>query len=337
MPKLKTNYMGLDLKNPLIVGASNLTTKPANAKKLEEAGAAAIVYKSLFEEELELDALKLSQELDEYDERHAEMVNLFPSIDHAGPDEYLYELQEVVDAVSIPVIASVNAVKKTMWVEYAKKIAQTGVAALELNFYYIPSEMDRVASAIEDEQIEILEQLKKEIDIPVSVKISPYYTNTLNFIKKLDEAGADGIIMFNRLFQPEINIETEQNEYPDNFSQSDDKKLSLRFAALAYDNIDAQIIASNGIHSGEDLIKVLLAGSDAVQVVSTLYKNGFDAIPKMLDELTAWMDKKGYKSIEDFKGKMSKKNIKDPYAYRRAQYIDILLNSEEIFKFNPQH
>lgn len=336
MAKLATNYMGLDLKNPLIIGASNLTTKPANAKKLEESGAAAIVYKSLFEEELELDALKLSQELDEYDERHAEMINLFPSVDHAGPDEYLYELQEVVDAVNIPVIASVNAVKKTMWVEYAQKIAETGVAALELNFYYIPSEMDQTPEAIEEEQIDILKELKKEINIPISVKISPYYTNTLNFIKKLDEAGADAIIMFNRLFQPEINIETEKNEYPDNFSQSDDKKLSLRFAALTFDNIKGQIIASNGIHTGEDMIKVMLAGADAVQIVSTLYKNGFDAIPKMLDEVEAWMDKKGYKSIDDFKGKMSKKNIEDPYAYRRAQYIDILLNSEEIFKYKPQ-
>jgi dihydroorotate dehydrogenase (fumarate) len=336
MTKLVTNYMGLELKNPVIVGASNLTIKPANAKKLEEAGAAAIVYKSLFEEELELDALKLSQELDEYDERHAEMINLFPTVDHAGPDEYLYDLEEVVNAVKIPVFASVNAVKKTMWVEYGKKISETGVAGIELNFYYNPSETEIVSEKIENEQIEILKALKKEVSVPVAVKISPYYTNLLQFIKKLDEAGADGIIMFNRLFQPDINIETEENEYPDNLSQSDDKKLALRYSALAFGNIKANISATNGIHYGEDAIKLLLAGADNVQIVSTIYKNGFGAITEMLKDMEAWMDRKGYKSIDDFKGKLSKKNLKDPYAYRRAQYIDILLNSDQIFKFDPQ-
>ena len=328
--------MGMELKNPVIVGASNLTTKPANAKKLEEAGAAAIVYKSLFEEELELDALKLSQELDEYDERHAEMINLFPSVDHAGPDEYLYDLEEVVKAVKIPVFASVNAVKQTMWVEYGKKICEIGVAGIELNFYHNPSETEIVSERIENEQIDILKALKKEVNVPIAVKISPYYTNLLHFIKRIDEAGADGIIMFNRLFQPDINIETEENEYPDNLSQSDDKKLTLRYSALAYGNINANIAATNGIHYGEDAIKLLLAGADTVQIVSTIYKNGFGSITEMLKDIEAWMDRKGYKSIDDFKGKLAKKNLKDPYAYRRAQYIDILLNSEQIFKFNPQ-
>jgi dihydroorotate dehydrogenase (fumarate) len=336
MAKLTTNYLGLDLKNPVIVGASNLTTKPANAKKLEEAGAAAIVYKSLFEEELELDALKLSQELDEYDERHAEMINLFPTVDHAGPDEYLYELEEVVKAVKIPVIASINAVKKTMWVEYGKKICDTGVSAIELNFYFNPSETEIVSEKIENEQIEILKALKKEVNLPVAVKISPYYTNLLHFIKRLDEAGADGVVLFNRLFQPDINIETEENEYPDNLSHPEDKRLSLRYSALTFGNIKGKISATNGIHYGQDAIKLLLAGADTVQIVSTIYKNGFSAISEMLKDIEAWMDRKGYKSLEEFRGKLAKKNLKDPYAYRRAQYIDILLNSDQIFKFDPQ-
>ena len=336
MAKLTTNYLGLDLKNPVIVGASKLKTKKGNAKKLEEAGAAALVYKSLFEEELELDALKLSQELDEYDERHAEMINLFPTVDHAGPDEYLYDLEEVVNAVKIPVIASVNAVKKTMWVEYGKKICETGAAAIELNFYYNPSETETVSEKIENEQIDILKALKKEVKIPIAVKISPYYTNLLHFIKRLDDAGADGIIMFNRLFQPDINIETEENEYPDNYSHPDDQRLALRYTALSYGNISGNISATNGIHYGTDAIKLLLAGADTLQIVSTIYKNGFVAITEMLKDIEAWMDRKGYKSIDDFRGKLAKKNLKDPYAYRRAQYIDILLNSDQIFKFDPQ-
>ncbi|MFO7862454.1 MAG: dihydroorotate dehydrogenase-like protein [Salinivirgaceae bacterium] len=336
MAKLTTNYMGLELKNPIIIGASNLTTKAENAKKLEEAGAGALVYKSLFEEELELDALKLSQELDEYNERHAEMINLFPSVEHAGPDEYINDLEEVVKAVNIPVFASVNAIKKTMWVEYGKKIAETGAAGIELNLYHVPSDMESTATEVEDRQIEIVKALKKNVKIPIAVKISPYYTNVLNFIQKLDEAGADAIVMFNRLFQPEINIETEANEYPDNLSNSDDKKLAIRFAALTHGNIKAQIVATNGIHYGTDAVKVMLAGADAVQVVSTVYKNGFAAIKNMVKDMESWMKRKEYNTIEDFKGKLSRKNAKDPYAYRRAQYIDILLNSEEIFKFNPQ-
>ncbi|MDA3865175.1 MAG: dihydroorotate dehydrogenase-like protein [Salinivirgaceae bacterium] len=336
MAKLTTNYMGLELKNPIIIGASNLTTKAENAKKLEEAGAGALVYKSLFEEELELDALKLSQELDEYNERHAEMINLFPSVEHAGPDEYISDLEEVVKAVNIPVFASINAIKKTIWVEYGKKIAETGVAGIELNLYHVPTDMESTATEVEDQQIEIVKALKSNLNIPIAVKISPYYSNVLNFIQKLDEAGADAIVMFNRLFQPEINIETETNEYPDNLSNSDDKKLAIRFAALSYGNIKAQIIATNGIHYGTDAIKVILAGADAVQIVSTVYNSGFAAIKNMVKDLESWMNRKEYNTIDEFKGKLSRKKSKDPYAYRRAQYIDILLNSEEIFKFNPQ-
>jgi dihydroorotate dehydrogenase (fumarate) len=183
MAKLTTNYMGLELKNPIIIGASNLTTKAENAKKLEEAGAGALVYKSLFEEELELDALKLSQELDEYNERHAEMINLFPSVEHAGPDEYISDLEEVVKAVNIPVFASINAIKKTIWVEYGKKIAETGVAGIELNLYHVPTDMESTATEVEDQQIEIVKALKSNLNIPIAVKISPYYSNVLNFIQ----------------------------------------------------------------------------------------------------------------------------------------------------------
>lgn len=336
MAKLTTNYMGLELKNPVIIGASNLTTDVSSAQKLEEAGAAALVYKSLFEEELELDALKLSQELDEYNDRHAEMINLFPTINHAGPDEYLYDLKEVVDAVKIPVFASINAVKNTMWVEYGKKVAETGVAGIELNFYQVPEDIDQKSEEIENQQISILKSLKKNVDIPIAVKISPYYTNIICFIKKLDDAGADAIILFNRLFQPEINIETETNEYPDNLSHSDDKKLALRYSALCAGNIKAKIIATNGIHYGTDAIELLLAGAQAVQVVSTVYKNGYDGVKNMVTDIEKWMDRKEYKTIEEFRGKLSKKNSKDPYAYKRAQYIDILLNSEDLFKYKPQ-
>lgn len=336
MANLSTDYMGLKLKNPIIIGASNLTTNVKDAKKLEDAGAAAIVYKSLFEEELELDALKLSQDLDEYNDRHAEMINLFPTIDHAGPDEYLYDLQEVVKAVNIPVFASINAVHNTMWVEYGKKVAETGVAGIELNFYHISDDQKLEAEEIEQQQIDILKSLKKHLNVPIAVKIGPYYTNIISFIKRLDEAGANAIILFNRLFQPEINIETESNEYPDNLSHSDDKKLALRFTALAAGNIKAQIIATNGIHYGNDAIKLILAGAQAVQVVSTVYKNGFEGIKNMIVDMEKWMDRKEYDTLEEFRGKLSKNKINDPYAYKRAQYIDILLNSEDLFKFNPQ-
>ena len=335
MADLTTTYMGIKLKNPLILGASNLVTKPEVMKELEEAGIGAIVYKSLFEEQIQLEGLQFDEEMKDYAERNSEMIRLFPDIVNAGPKEHLYNLKKLKEHSSIPVFASLNAMYEPSWVEYAKALEETGVDGLELNLYATPGYFEVGASSIEDKQYQIVKSVKKTVNIPVSVKLSPFYTNTLNFIKKLDEAGVDGFVLFNRFFQPEIDIENEIFDFPWELSQPRDHQLSLRYAGLLHGNIEASICASRGIYTSEDVIRLLLAGADVVQIVSAIYKNQSAIVGTMLTEIEAWMLKKGYKSLDDFRGKLSRKNLKDPFTYQRAQYVDILTNSEEIFKKYP--
>jgi len=335
MADLTTTYMGVKLKNPLILGASNLVTKPEVMKELEEAGIAAIVYKSLFEEQIQLEGLQFDEEMKDYAERNSEMIRLFPDIVNAGPKEHLYNLKKLKERSSVPVFASLNAIYEPSWVEYAKALEETGVDGLELNLYATPGYFEVGASSIEDKQYQIVKSVKKTVNIPVSVKLSPFYTNTLNFIKKLDEAGVDGFVLFNRFFQPEIDIENEIFDFPWELSQPRDHQLSLRYAGLLHGNIEASICASRGIYTSEDVIRLLLAGADVVQIVSAIYKNQPAIVGTMLTEIEAWMLKKGYKSLDDFRGKLSRKNLKDPFTYQRAQYVDILTNSEEIFKKYP--
>ncbi len=333
---LITKYLGLELKNPIIVGASNLVTDIEMLKKLEEAGASAIVYKSLFEEQIHLENLEIHQEMTDYNERNAEMTSLFPhDLYESGPEEFLSNFAEARKAVSIPLIASLNAVYDETWVDYAKKLQEAGADALELNFYAVPVEFDVDGRGILNEELDIIESVKKEVTIPVSVKLSSFYTNPLYTIAEMDKKGADGFVIFNRLFQPDINIETESHHFPYNLSSEQDNRLALRFSGLLYKQVNGSICASQGILTGADVIKMILAGADAVQVVSTIYKNGPKQITKMLQEMEAWMATRQYKNLDEFRGKLSRANMKDPFTYKRAQYVDILMKSGEIFKQYP--
>jgi dihydroorotate dehydrogenase (fumarate) len=335
MADLSTTYMGVKLKNPLILGASNLVTKPEVIKELEEAGIAAIVYKSLFEEQIQLEGLQFDEDLNEYANRNSEMGRIFPDIAYAGPKEHIYNLKKLKQSATVPVFASLNALYETSWVEYAKLLEETGVDGLELNLYATPGYFEVGASSIEEKQYQIVKSVKKAVKIPVSVKLSPFYTNTLNFIKKLDEAGVDGFVLFNRFFQPDIDIDKEVFHFPWELTQPNDHHLSLRYVGLLHGNIEGSICGSRGIYSAEDVIRMLLAGADVVQIVSVLYKNQPSFVLTILSEIQAWMDKKGYKNLDDFRGKLSRKNLKDPYTYQRAQYVDILMKSEDIFKKYP--
>lgn len=332
---LSTKYLGIKLKNPIIVGASNLVTDINFLKKLEEAGASAIVYKSLFEEQIQLENLEQYQAEENYGSRHAEMNSMLPMMEDGGPSEFLFNLAKAKQSLNIPLIASLNAVYDDTWYDYAKKIEDTGVDALELNFYAVPREFDIDDKSILQEQLDTLEGVKRVVSIPVSVKLSPFYTNPLYCISELDKKKADGFVLFNKLFQPDIDIDKETLHYPYMLSNEEEGRLALRFAGLLYDNIKASICCNTGIYTGHDVIKMLLAGADSVQVVSTIYKHGPRQITKMLEDMEEWMKKKNYKSINDFRGKLSKKNTKDPFAYRRAQYVDILMRSQEIFKKYP--
>lgn len=337
MVDLKTKYCGLTLKNPIVVGASNLVTDLDNLVNLEQAGAAAIVYKSLFEEQIQLESLAMEQSQEAYSNWDAEHDSFFPSLKHAGPAEHLMRLREARKAVSIPLIGSLNAVYHDTWVEYAKKMADTGIDALELNFYASEIDFHDDGAGIIKKQLDVLHDVRKAIRIPVIVKLSPFYTNTLSVISKMDKNGASGVVLFNRLFQPDIDIEKETHYYPYNFSSENDNRLALRYAGLLYNKIDATIISNTGILSGFDVIKMLLAGADAVQVVSTIYKRGINYIESMLIDMEKWMEKKNYTSIADFKGKLSKENMIDPFAYKRAQYVDILMRSEIFMQYHPKH
>ncbi len=333
---LSTTYLGLKLKNPIIVGASNLVTDLSILKKLEAAGAAAIVYKSLFEEQIHLENLELDQELTGYDDRNAEMTSIFPSeMYEAGPEEFLMNFKEARKAVNIPMIASLNCVYDDTWYEYAKKLEDAGADALELNFYNNPRDFDMEGRSILNEELDTIEGVKKAVKIPVSVKLSPFYTNPLYTIKEMDKRGANGFVLFNKLFQPDINIELEEMTFPYNLSTEHESRLPLRYVGMLYDNVEADLCANRGIFTGEDVIKMILAGANVVQVVSTIYKHGPSQITKMLEDMEIWMANKQYNDLSEFRGRMSKKNIKDPFAYRRAQYVDILMKSKQIFKNFP--
>ncbi len=335
MADLSTTYMGVKLKNPLILGASNLVTKPDVIKQIEEAGIGAIVYRSLFEEQIQLENLQLDEQLSEYENRNAEMTSLFPGLEHAGPKEHLYNVEKLVKSVKVPVFASLNAIYEPTWVEYARELEKTGIAGLEINLYAIPGYFERTGEQIEDKQVQIVKAVKKAVSIPVSVKISLFYTNPLNFIKKVDEAGADAYVLFNRFFQPEIDIDKEEYYYPWELSNPKDHMVSLRYAGLLYGNLEGSICVSRGVYDANDVVKMILAGADVVQMVSTIYRNSPSVVSEILMDINNWMDKKGYKSLQDFRGKLSRKNMKDPYTYQRAQYVDILMHSDSIFKKYP--
>jgi len=332
MANLKTTYMGLELNNPLVVGASSLTADLDILKAIEKAGAGAVVFKSLFEEQIQLEELELQNELEEYTERHAEMTRLFPNLHHAGTKEHLFKLKKAKEALSIPIIASLNSMHADTWLEYALEIEKTGVDGIELNFYTTPKDFDVEGKVIIQSQLDILQSIKKSLRIPVSVKLSPFYTNPLDVIKRMDAKEVQSFVIFNRLFQPDIDIEKEELAQSLFLSTSNDSRLTLQFTGLLYGNIAADICSCSGIMNGEDAIKMLLAGATCFEVVSTIYQNGIGQIPKILGELEAWMDSKGYKTIDDFRGKLAKKNLKDPFAYRRAQYVEILMRNNDILQ-----
>ncbi len=326
--------MGIQLKSPIIMGASELSSKKDQLKLAEQAGVGAVVYKSLFEEQVQLENLQHDELIEEYDNIHAEMITLHPSIEKAEIEHFLLALRKAKESVSIPVIASLNAVNRASWIRYAELIEETGVDGIELNLYQTPTKFDRDALVIESRQVEIVETIKRKLSIPVSVKLSSDYTNILNFAKQLDDEGVDGLVMFNAFFQPDINIEREVHKKSFNLSRPGDYKKSLRYSGMLFGCVEADICSSRGIFNGEDVIKLLLSGASCVQIVSAIYKYGLGVITDINKTISEWMDRKGYNSIEDFKGKLSNRVINKNDSlliYKRAQYIDLILHSDTIF------
>lgn len=332
MADLQTRYLGLPLKNPIIAGASDLTANLDTLRRIEEAGAGALVLKSLFEEQIQLERYKLAQDLTQGEERYAEMVTIFPRLEHAGPREHLMWIRKAKAGATIPVIASLNCVGRSTWIEYAKALAAEGVDALELNFFASPRDPSLPGAHIEEEQLDVVRAVKDVVKVPIAVKLSLFYTNPLNFISRLDGDGVDGLVLFNRFFQPDIDAEREAMGMPFNFSHPVDSRIPLRFAGLLHGRVKADVCASTGIMSGADVARMVLAGSTAVQVVTALYRNRVESIAKMSADLGAWMDRKGYRTLADFRGRLSALHAKDAWAYTRAQYAKMLLDPKEFME-----
>ena len=329
MTDLSTSHMGIKLRNPVIAGASGLTSDLDTIKRIEDAGAGAVVCKSLFEEEIKLEAMAQQKALHQYDDLNAEMITVFPDIKEKGPEYHLYWLRKTREALSIPVIASLNAVNREVWLEYAGLIEQTGVDGLELNLYSYPDALEKSSAEIEDEQLALLKDLAESVSLPLSVKIGPYYTNIANFIKRADEAGIKGWVLFNRYFNPDMTLDRMEQIFPFNFSSREEIRLPMRYAGILHGNISGSVCASSGIDRPEDVLKLLLAGASAVQVVSTLYRNGIKHIGELTAGVERWMNDNGYSSVDEFRGSMSNggPGAGNLWYHNRTQYVGMLMQT----------
>jgi dihydroorotate dehydrogenase (fumarate) len=311
--------MGLLLKSPIIIGSSGLTNSVENVIDFENRGAGAVVLKSLFEEQIrhEIKNTFDKSETDSYPEAQDYIANYSKT---RQVDEYLRLIMDCKKVVKIPIIASINCVTADEWTTFAKQIQDAGADALELNVFILPSSA-RIGQQNENTYFTILEEVKKHIKIPIALKISYYFSGLSNMVQKLSWSGTNGLVLFNRFVSPDINIEEMQLNVTNILSSSHEISNTLRWVAILSDMIQTDIVASTGIHDGEGMIKMILAGATAVQIVSTIYKNGFDRINSMLSELETWMEKHHYSCIEEFKGKMSFKNTANPAAYLRVQFM----------------
>ncbi|HEX7508187.1 MAG TPA: dihydroorotate dehydrogenase-like protein [Polyangia bacterium] len=325
MSDLRTSYMGIPLRNPVMVGSSPLSTRVETMKVMEAAGASAIVLKSLFEEQVRIDAAAFERDLAEHDDTSAEATSMFPHLEHAGTRTHVYWVSEARKAIKIPLIASVNCVTKIHWAEYAKALEGAGVDGLELNLHSPVNDLTVTGVDIENRELDVMNEVRHAVRIPIGVKLHPFYTNLLNVVSRFEEAGADGFVMFNRLFQPDIDVDAEVKKARYQETDSRDSLLSLRWIALLANRLRSGIAASCGISSGRDVAKMLLAGARATQVVGVLIREKPTYIAKMVTDLDAWMDTHGYKNIEDFRGKLARINPNDAWGFSTSQYVEGLL------------
>jgi dihydroorotate dehydrogenase (fumarate) len=326
MIDLTTTYLGLHLKNPLVASASPLSKKVESAQKLEEAGVSAIVMYSLFEEQIIHESLELDHYLTRGTDSFAEAKTYLPDIGtyNTGPDKYLDLISALKHAVSIPVIASLNGVSKGGWVRYARFMQDAGADALELNMYYLSADPDLSGQELEDNYVELVQEVKSAIDIPLAVKLSPFITSLPNFTRRLTAAGADGLVLFNRFYQPDFDLEALEVVRTLELSNSRDLLLPLRWISILHGKVEADLALTSGIHTAQDLLKAMMAGAKVAMTASTVIKGGYDRIPVILTDLQAWMESHEYESIQQMQGSMSQQSVAEPAAFERSNYIQIL-------------
>lgn len=321
-----TNYLGLELKNPIIPSASPLSKDIGKIKLMEDAGAAAIVMYSLFEEQIEHDQMEQFYHTTIHNESFAEALTYFPETFNynIGPEEYLEHIRKAKEAVKIPIIGSLNGSSPGGWTEYAKKIEQAGADALELNIYLLATDFNKSSYDIEKIYIDVLKSVKSTISIPVVMKISPYFSSLAGFAKQLDEAGADGLLLFNRFYQPDIDLENLEVVPNVLLSNPQSMRLPLRWIAILYGKIRADLAATSGIQNAEDVIKMMMVGAKVTQVFAALHLYGINFITKILQDMESWMIAHEYDSLEMMRGSMSHRSVANPAAFERANYMKAL-------------
>ncbi len=325
MPDLSTEYLGLSLKNPLVVSASPWCEHIDKIQQMEAAGASAVVLHSLFEEQINLESQELDTHLS-HGEHYAEAMSYFPDLrpTKLGPDAYLEHVRKAKAAVDIPIIGSLNGVSAGGWIKYGKLIQDAGADALELNIYYIATNADKSSTDVEDMYVDLVQQMKATLDIPIAVKIGHQFSALANFGKALDKAGADGLVLFNRFYQPDFDLENLEVNHSLTLSSPYEILLRLHWVAILYGHIDADLAVTGGVHNAEGVLKSMMAGANVTMLTSALFLHGIDHMTTILNDLTAWMEEKEYEAIKQMQGSMSYRSVAEPAAYERANYLKVL-------------
>jgi dihydroorotate dehydrogenase (fumarate) len=332
MVDLTTTYLGLKLKNPLVASPSPLSEKVENVKRMEEAGISAVILYSLFEEQIIHESLELDHFLNRGTESFAEALTYFPDVGRytLAPEKYIHTLEKTKLAVNIPVMGSLNGVSTGGWIEYGRKIQDAGADALELNLYYLPTDLSITASQLEDNYIKLVSDMRASIRIPLAIKLAPFFTALPNFANRLVEAGADGLVLFNRFYQPDLDLENLEVVPNLVLSNSDELRLPLRWIAILYGKVKADLALTSGVHTPQDAIKAIMAGANVAMTTSALLKRGTMAIQQILTGMEDWMIAHEYESVKQMHGSMSQGAVTDSAAFERANYMKVL-NS-----FNPK-
>jgi len=323
---LRTTYMGLQLKHPIVASASPLSEKLDNIKRMEDAGAAAVVMFSLFEEQIKRENAAIERLITAGTNSFAESLSYFPDYEDydTGPDEYLNLLRQATEAVDIPVIGSLNGITNEGWVDTARMMQEAGASGIELNVYYIPANLYITGREVEQRYLDILKEVKNSISIPVALKLSPFFSAMGNMARQFDEAGADALVLFNRFYHPDFDLDKLDVKVNLELSTASEIRLPLLWIAVLYGRINASLAATRGVHSPTEAIKYLMAGADAVMTTSALLRHGIDFLTTLVDGLRTWMEDRQYQSVQQMKGSMSQINCLDPGAFERANYIKII-------------
>ena len=334
MVDLSTTYLGLKLKNPLVASPSPLSEKVSNIERMEEEGISAVVLYSLFEEQIIHESLELDHYLSRGTDTFAEAMSYLPDVGKftLAPEVYLERLSEAKNAVGIPVIGSLNGVSSGGWIEYAKKIEDAGADALELNIYFLPTDLNLTSSELEDNYVKLVSDVRAKVSIPLAVKLSPFFTALPNMARRLVDAGANGLVLFNRFYQPDFDLEALEVTPHLVLSTSQELRLPLRWIAILYGKLQADLALTTGVHTAEDALKAVMAGASVAMTTSALLRQGPGVISAILDGMQTWMVEHEYESIQQMKGSMSQGAVAEPAAFERANYMKVLNSFDPHFR-----